>query len=180
MDHDDNVVGAVMLLVADRMREAVEAATGHRGAHPAALTALHGWANGSSIEALARGLNLSHSRTVRVVDDLVEERLAVRAASPDDARQVLVQLTGAGTRAAVAVLAARAEALEGFLGALPEGERKGLAAAAETILAATVESRADARVTCRLCDLEACGHRTGECPVTRAADAAEQLDDSTG
>jgi DNA-binding MarR family transcriptional regulator len=180
MDHDDNVVGAAMLLVADRLREAVEAATGHRGAHPAALTALHGWADGSSIETLARGLGLSHSRTVRVVDALVDEGLAVRAASSDDARQVLVQLTGAGTRAAVAVLAARADVLDGVLDDLPEGERKALAAAAETILASTVESRADARLTCRLCDLGACGHRTGECPVTRAADEAERQDDSAG
>ena len=178
MDHDDNVVGAVMLLVADRMREAVEARTGHRGAHPAALTALHGWAGGSSIEALARGLHLSHSRTVRLVDDLVAEGLAVREASSDDARKVLVRLTGAGSRAALAVLAARADVLKEVLGDLPKGERKALATAAERILAATIESRDEARFTCRLCDVDACGHRTGECPATRAADEAEQQDDS--
>lgn len=173
MDHDTNVVAAAMLAVADRMNDAIAVATDRGGAHPAALTALHGWAGGSSIESLARGLSLSHSRTVRIVNDLVIDELAVRSASADDRRQVLVSLTAAGTAAAEAVLSARGDVLERALAGLSENERQALAGAAETILATTVNSRVEARVACRLCDLEACGHETGRCPSTRAADWAE-------
>ena len=173
MDHDDNVTGAAVLLVADRMREAVEDATGRRGAQAAALTALHGWASGSRVEALARGLNLSHSRTVRVVDALATERLAVRRPSRDDARQVLVELTPAGAAAAEDVLKTRARALEGALAGLTTAERKALAGVAESIVGAAVEDRDEARLVCRLCDTDACGHADGRCPSTLAADAAE-------
>lgn len=170
MGHDANVIGAAVLLVADRIRDAVEATAGRRGAQAAALTALHGWANGHSIDDLARGLGLSHSRTVRILDALAESGLATRGADPADRRQATVTLTGDGTATAVAILRARQTVLDEVLASMPSDVRTALAHACEAIVLDTVNSRDAARLACRLCDVEACGHHDGRCPSTQAAD----------
>ena len=131
MDHDANVVGALVLALGDRMRDATEEAAGMRGALPAALSALHEWAGGRTIETLSGGLRLSHSRTVRVVDRLVADGLAARTPDPTDGRGVLVHLTPAGHAAGRRVMAARAGALEASLLALGPGDRRALAGLAE-------------------------------------------------
>lgn len=175
MNHDDNVIGAAVLLIADRMRVSVDSITGRGGVQPAALTTLYRRENGSAIEELSRDLGISHSRTVRVVDGLVEDGLAERRDDPSDRRVAIVELTRAGESTATDVLEARADALGSVLAAVPPSERNGLARAAEKVLEAAVADRSDARLTCRLCDTEACGHLEGECPATRAADRAEAL-----
>jgi DNA-binding MarR family transcriptional regulator len=170
MDHDLNVIGAFAVVLGDRIRDATEDASGMGGALPAALSALHEWAGGRTIETLAGGLRLSHSRTVRVVDKLEARGLARRARDPVDGRGVLVELTPAGRRAGARVLEARAAALED---AVPAEDRHALAQIAERGLARATTGRRAAGAICRLCDADACGHHEGLCPVTRAADAAE-------
>jgi len=172
MDHDLNVIGALTVVLGDRIRDATEEASGMRGALPAALSALHEWAGGRTIETLAGGLRLSHSRTVRVVDRLEERGLARRARDPRDGRGVLVHLTPAGRRAGRRVLDARAAALEDAIAGIDRGE---LAQIAERLLARATTGRRSAGAICRLCDAHACGHHDGRCPVTRAADPAEAL-----
>ena len=174
VDHDLNVAGALIVAVGDRMRDAVEDAAGMTGAGPAALAALHEWAGGRSIDTLAGGLRLSHSRTVRVIDRLAADGFARRARDPSDARSVLVELTPAGERAGAQVLAARAAALEACFSVLGADERAAFAALAEALLGGATTSRRAAGAICRLCDAHACGHHEGRCPVTRAADAAER------
>jgi DNA-binding MarR family transcriptional regulator len=171
--HDENVVGAFGLVLGDRLRMATEEACGLGGAMPAALVSLHEWAGGRPIEVLATALRVSHSRAVRVVDRLEDEGLARRAPDPADARVALVSLTAAGRRRAEQVLAARAEALTGCLADLDAVEREQLAALAAKVLGVTTTGRIAARMTCRLCDADACGHHDGRCPVSHAADAAE-------
>ena len=173
VDHDLNVSGALLVALGDRMRDAVEEAAGMTGAGPAALAALHVWAGGRSIDTLAGGLRLSHSRTVRVVDRLAADGLAARTRDPSDARSVLVDLTPAGHAAGGRVLAARAAVLETAFGVLDPGERRAFAALAETLLGGATTGRRAAGAICRLCDAHACGHDEGRCPVTNAADAAE-------
>jgi DNA-binding MarR family transcriptional regulator len=173
MDHDMNVIGAMVVLLGDRLRDATEEAAGMAGALPAAVVALHEWAGGRTIETLAGGLRLSHSRTVRVVDRLAADGLAVRERDPGDGRGVLVDLTPAGRRLGGAVLAARAAALEHAVGSLGPADRAALAQAAEALLAPAATSRRAARAICRLCDAHACGHHDGRCPVTNGANAAE-------
>jgi DNA-binding MarR family transcriptional regulator len=172
MDHDLNVIGALVVVLGDRIRDATEEASGMGGALPAALAALHEWAGGRTIETLAGGLRLSHSRTVRVVDRLEQRGLARRARDPHDGRGVLVHLTPAGRRAGRSVLDARAAALEQ---ALAGTDRGAFADIAERLLARATTGRRAAGANCRLCDAHACGHHDGRCPVTRAADAAEAL-----
>ena len=71
-----------MVALGDRMRDAAEEAAGMRGAFPAALVSLHEWAGGRTIDTLAGGLRLSHSRTVRVIDRLEAAGLAARERDP--------------------------------------------------------------------------------------------------
>ena len=168
-----NLLGAVALAVADRLRAAAEGGAGEGGSTPAALVSLAGYLDGGPIESLRGPLGLTHSATVRVVDRLVEGGLANRRPGPDR-RAVSVALTPAGHRVAAEALSAREEALEAALAALDAGERAQLAGLHEKVLAALTGGRADAGHICRLCDADACGHHEGRCPVTRAADRAEQ------
>ncbi len=173
MDHDLNVVGALVVALGDRLRDATEDAAGMSGPLPAALASLREWAGGRTVDTLAGGLRLSHSRTVRVIDRLEAEGLAVRERDPADGRGVLVRLTPAGERTATAVLAAREAVLTAALHGLAPRERRRLAALVERALGELTTGRRSAGANCRLCDSGACGHYEGRCPVTRAADAAE-------
>ena len=173
MDHDLNVAGALVVALGDRLRDATEDAAGMSGPLPAALASLREWAGGRTVDTLAGGLRLSHSRTVRVIDRLEAEGLALRERDPADGRSVLVRLTPAGERAGEAVLAARAATLSQALRGLEPGERRAFAELAERVLAELTTGRRSAGANCRLCDAGACGHYEGRCPVTRAADAAE-------
>ena len=173
MDHDTNVVGALVVALGDRIRDATEDAADMRGALPAALVSLHEWAGGRTVDTLAGGLRLSHSRTVRVVDRLAADGLAAREPDPADGRGVLVRLTPAGHAAAERVQAARGAALEAALAGLGAAERGALAALASSVLRGLTHGRLTAGANCRLCSAQACGHDEGRCPVTLAADAAE-------
>ena len=82
-----------------------------------------------------------------------------------------VELTAGGRQAAAEALSAREAVLEKALEALTPAERAQLTRLHEKLLAGLTDSRAAAGNICRLCDLHACGHNEGLCPVTRAADA---------
>lgn len=166
-----NLLGALSLAVSDRLRLATEEGAGQAGSAPAALISLAGYLDGGPIDSLRDPLGLTHSAAVRVVDRLVEGRLARRRPGRDG-RSVAVELTTAGRRAASDALAARQALLEGALEALTSDERAELARLHEKLLARLTDSRATARNTCRLCDIDACGHKDGRCPVTKAASAA--------
>jgi MarR family transcriptional repressor of emrRAB len=168
-----NLLGAVSLAVSDRIRLAVERGAGQGGSAPAALVSLAGYLYGSPIDSVRGPLGLTHSATVRVVDRLVAEGLARRREGADR-RSVAVELTPAGRTAAADAARARAEVLDEALAALDPAERAQLARLHEKVLATLTDGRATAGHICRLCDSHACGHEEGRCPVTRAADAAEE------
>jgi len=162
-----NLLGTLSLAVAGRMETAVEAAAPHGPSAPAALAALDAYLGGQPIDALRRVLGLTHSGAVRLVDRLAAAGLAERRPGADG-RSVAVALTARGGRAAGRVRAAREHALADALAALDPDERAVLTALHEKLLAALTSDRASARRLCRLCDVEACGHERGTCPVTRA------------
>jgi MarR family transcriptional regulator, negative regulator of the multidrug operon emrRAB len=169
---ENNLLGAVSLTVADRVREAVELGAGQGGSAPAALVSLASYLDGSPIDSIRGPLGLTHSATVRVVDRLVDAGLVERREGPDR-RSVAVELTPAGREVAARAAQARADALEEALAGLDPGERAELARLNSKVLSTLTDGRAAAGRICRLCDAHACGHEEGRCPVTRAADAAE-------
>jgi DNA-binding MarR family transcriptional regulator len=164
-----NLLGTLSLAVAGRMETAVASQLGPSA--PAALSALEGYLGGEPIDALRQVLALTHSGAVRLVDRLVEAGLAERRPG-SDARTVAVELTPTGRVAAEAVREARAAVLGEALAVLSADERATLTRLHEKLLAGLTGDRASARRICRLCDIEACGHHRGTCPVTEARRAS--------
>jgi DNA-binding MarR family transcriptional regulator len=160
-----NLLGTLSLAVIGAVESAVASPLGPSA--PAALAALEGYLGGEPIDALRRVLGLTHSGAVRLVDRLEAAGLAERRPGAD-ARSVAVVLTPAGVAAAREVREARERALEATLGALQPAERATLTALHEKLLAGLAGDRDSALRMCRLCDVEACGHDRGECPVTEA------------
>jgi DNA-binding MarR family transcriptional regulator len=164
-----NLLGTLSLAVTTRLASAVNSPLGPSA--PAALNALESYLGGEPIDTLRQVLGLTHSGAVRLVDRLVEAGLAERRPGPDG-RSVAVALTADGRAAAEAVRVARVAALEDTLGVLTADERATLNTLHEKLLAGLTSDRASALRLCRLCDVEACGHYRGTCPVTEARRSA--------
>jgi MarR family transcriptional regulator, negative regulator of the multidrug operon emrRAB len=165
-----NRLGATALTLSDQVREATEAATGLGGGIPAALVSLREWADGASVEVLADAMRLSHSRAVRVVDRLEVAGLARREPDTSDGRRALVWLNPPGRKLADRALEARSRVLDSIVAELTAAQRRDLDRVLAAVLDVTTVDTSAARGTCRLCDVHACGHYEGACPVTRAAD----------
>ena len=165
-----NRLGAVALTLSDAIRDATEAATGMAGGAPAALVSLHEWADGKPVDVLAETMRVSHSRAVRIVDDLEAAGLARRESDPSDRRRALVYLRPRGRTLAKRALEARARVLSTAVAKLGPADQGDLERLAGALLDARIVSVSAAMQTCRLCDAHACGHYEGRCPVTHAAD----------
>jgi MarR family transcriptional repressor of emrRAB len=175
--HAANALGALSLVVADRMNAAVEPIAALGPSAPAALAALHQFLDGGSVTRLSSVLGLTHSGTVRLVDRLGAEGLVERVGA-QDGRSVSIVLTRSGRRMAGRILQARQGSLTSALSALTPDQVDSLAAALDTMLTTVTVARADERSAhrhdrqqpwlCRLCDLAACGRRQGHCPVNKA------------
>src|SRR5215475_2292909 len=102
MNHDDNrlenLLGAFVLAVADRLRLETEEAVGHTGAAAAALVTIAHFPN-RSVEFLRQAIGLSHPAAVRVDDRLVEQGL-VRRRPSGHGPAVALTVTAAGRRQA--------------------------------------------------------------------------------
>ena len=162
LGRDGNVLGALSLVVADQMSDAVAAAADQSLTAAAALSALEHFADGCSVDRLRRILGLTSSGTVRLVDRLVAAGDVRRREGPDG-RTTSIELTAAGRRAARRVTAARGGVLEDALDDLSPAERGDLERLAARVLEGVVrrklarEASESTRWICRLCDMHACG-----------------------
>ena len=159
LTRDGNVLGALSLVVADQMSDAVAAAADQSLTAAAALSALEHFADGCSIDRLRRILGLTSSGTVRLVDRLVAAGDVRRREGPD-ARTTSVALTAAGRRAARRVTAARAAVLEDALAGLSPAERRDLERLAARVLDGRRATEARARGRVDALDLPAVRHRS--------------------
>lgn len=181
--HTANVLGALCLVVADRMNTAVEAIAMLGPSAPAALAAMHEFLDGGSVTQLSSVLGLTHSGTVRLVDRLAAEGLVERVEA-QDGRAVSVVLTRHGRRTAARILQTREQSLESTLSALSPDEVDKLAAALDTMLTTVTLARAEERSArtndrpqpwlCRLCDFAACGRSEGNCPVANVVNTSNR------
>jgi DNA-binding MarR family transcriptional regulator len=165
-----NRLGALALAVADRTSEAVAGAARRSESAAAALSALQHFLSGPSIELLAQVLGLTHSGTVRLVDRLEQDGYVLRRPGRDG-RSTSVSLTASGRRAASRVAAARAVVLDTALGVLSPAERQTLDQLVGRVLVGMMREPGATRWICRLCDTDACGRDTGDCPIAREAQA---------
>jgi DNA-binding MarR family transcriptional regulator len=163
-----NLLGALSLVIADRMSDAVAGASGQSATGATALSALHHFLDRPTVDLLRRVLGLTSSGTVRLLDRLAEAGY-VRRGSGTDRRSTAIGLTAAGRRAAKRVSAARAVLLEDALSVLSPDERATLEAVTSRLLVGLMREPGATRWMCRLCDTDACGRQTGNCPVANAA-----------
>jgi MarR family transcriptional repressor of emrRAB len=172
--HTANVLGAVVDVLGRELDDAGAASAHGPGGRAAAVTALAAYASGSPIDRLAEGLGLSHSRVVRLVDELEADGHITRARGKADRRTVLISLTESGRALADEITAARRSVLLDDVEALDPDDRAALDRISARILARRIDCMQAAERTCRMCDPRACGHPE-RCPVTHATDAYRAL-----
>jgi DNA-binding MarR family transcriptional regulator len=160
-DRRENLLGAFVLAVADRLRHETEAAIGHTGAAAAALVMIAQYPD-RTVELLRRAVGLSHPAAVRVVDRLVDQRL-VRRRTAGSGPAVALTPKAAGRRRAREILELRQSVLAEALPELTPAESATLSG----ILERALERMSDSPGTtiCRLCDSRRC--RRADCPVVR-------------
>lgn len=170
LDRQANLLGAFALVVADRTEDAMTSAAGAPLSHTAAaaLSALHHFLDGPSLDLLRRVLGLTASGTVRLVDRLADLGYVERGDGADG-RSRSVTLTPHGRRAAERITDARATVLAEALQQLTPGERRAFSDAMGTIMAGFVRGRGATKWICRACDTTACGRDDGLCPTANAA-----------
>jgi DNA-binding MarR family transcriptional regulator len=164
------VLGAVVDALARDVEAATSASASGPGGRAAALAALAAFASGHPIDRLAGSLGLSHSRVVRLVDQLEADGHVMRARGTADRRTVNVMLTDAGRSLAGEIATARLSILRAEVDALDAEDRAALDRICATVLSGRIDSLRAAERTCRLCEPQACGHPQ-RCPVTHAANA---------
>ena len=137
-DRGANLLGSLSLALSDRISDAISAAaeqSDRPGSETAAeaLSALHHFLDGPSIDRLRTVLGLTSSGTVRLVDRL-ESAGYVERARGEDGRTTTVGLTGEGERVARRVSDAREAVLVDALAALSAEQREALEALTGTML----------------------------------------------
>jgi DNA-binding MarR family transcriptional regulator len=158
-DRVGQLLGVVALAVMDRLRAG---AMVEGEAEAGTLVHVRAWPGGS-VGDLAGVVGLSQPATVRLVDRLVEKDL-LRRAEGRDRRTVALVLTEAGSRAADAVLMARAQALTSLLTGLSPHERGTLERLLGQVATTLANDRPGAVRVCRLCDRKVCTSGPG-CPL---------------
>lgn len=157
-----NLLGALVTAVNDRMQWQAEKAIGLGGQIPAALVTI-GHNYGESVEFLSGILQMSHSGCVRLVDKLDEQGLIERRPGRDK-RSLSLYLTPKGRELKREVLRARREALDSAFQALDAEQQRTMVGLMEVMLTAMTHCKNDADIICRLCEEQTCAQ--SHCPVT--------------
>lgn len=170
LDRAANLFGALSLVIAGRMADAVGDAAGRSESAAAALAALLNFLDAPSVDLLRQVLGLTSSGTVRLLDRLEESGYVSRGQGPDG-RTTAVLLTPAGRDAARRVGSAREQVLQDALAVLSPSERLTFEQLAGKVLAGLIRGPGATRWICRLCDIGVCRGAEGGCPVGNAARA---------
>ena len=160
----ENIFGAMSLALVDKMEKAFADETGLGPSAIAAVVQI-GTEPGLTIETLRRLIALSHSATVRLVDQFVASDLVLRAGGVEgDKRARSLQLTESGRALFDKSLAARRAVIHRAFKALGPDETEQLGRLAEKLLPALVDLGDDQDVVCRVCDQGVCDQ--DRCPIT--------------
>jgi DNA-binding MarR family transcriptional regulator len=159
----ENIWGAISLATVDKMEQAFATETKLGPSAVAAISQIE-YEPGLSIERLRRMIALSHSATVRLIDQLVGLGLIRRevSAGPDQRARSLY-LTDKGEALQEAAKEARRRVVEAALARLSSQERQDLVTIVEKMFPALVAGGDDQDVVCRFCDGLACPEE--RCPV---------------
>lgn len=153
--HAANILGALSVLIQDRVESAWQAELDLSPMTAAALIQIEG-EPGCSIELVSGRIGLTHSATVRVIDKLVERGLVAKDRAAKDARAQSLKLSRSGKRVAQHLHAARNKVTDELLAGLDRAQLAAFERAIAAILHRTVEPGREADVTCRVCDDRRC------------------------
>ena len=153
--HTANILGALSLLIQDRVDSAWQSELDLSPMAAAALVQIDN-EPGSSIDAVAGRIGLTHSATVRVIDKLAARGLVEKDRARQDARAQSLKLSKAGKRTVQQLHAARNRVTDDLLIGLDPAQRATLEDAISAILHRCVEPGREADVTCRVCDDRRC------------------------
>src|SRR5262249_10810373 len=123
LDQAANLLGALSLVIADRMTDVMAEAGGRPGSRAAALSGPRPFLHRPTADPLPPVLWVPPSGTVRLIDRMAEAGYVERGPGADG-RSTSVSLTGPGRAAAERVGAARAAVLAGALDGLSAAERE--------------------------------------------------------
>lgn len=165
----ENLLGALSLTIADRLREA-GADQRMSASEQASLITLLAHPD-RRVSWLGDVLGLTSSGVTRLVDRLVDRGWVTRSPGTD-ARQRRLELTASGAECARTLLHQRDEACGEVLAPLSRADRAALERLLERLVGGLHQDLAPALRTCRLCDVGACNAAGRECPLhhTVAAD----------
>jgi DNA-binding MarR family transcriptional regulator len=166
--HSANVLGALALVLHDRMTLAIADAVGQPETGAATLSMLDNFLDEPRVGLIHQIVGLTPSGAVRLVDRLEADGYLERGPG-SDARSTSLRLTAGGRDVARKVAEARADVLVDALSALTPEQQQTLDELVSRILASLIRGPGATRWTCRLCDADACGHDRGTCPVANAA-----------
>jgi DNA-binding MarR family transcriptional regulator len=158
----EQLLATQAVAVADRVREATQAASAQEGNGPAALVHLKAYPGGS-LSDLERVIGLSQTGAGRLVDRLVDAGLVERSPGRD-ARTHALSLTRSGSRTAARIVEQRRTAVAPVLDHLTPAERADLERLLARIVEGLAHDRPGALTVCRLCDRQACCSGPG-CPL---------------
>jgi DNA-binding MarR family transcriptional regulator len=164
----ENVVGALVLGLADAVLQQTENHAPEKGQAAAAIALLR-HEPGMTIEQMRRALGMSHPGAVRLVDRLAVDGLVARKPSTQDKRAVALHLTEAGETTCDAILSSRYRRIADALDVFEPSERETFRMLAEKLLSAFVRDVDHAYSVCRLCDLSVCV----DCPVVCSLQSKE-------
>lgn len=156
-----NLFGALVLAVADKLRQTVESTSGYIAAAPSAIVQI-GTNPNESIDRLRQTLDLSHSAAVRIAERLESDGL-VQKTRGADGRVAMLALTPAGRSVMYDILLNRQSMLNNALGDLTTDDWAALSRIAEKVMPRLVTCRSDSDHVCRLCDEDVCPY--DRCPV---------------
>ena len=156
-----NLLGALALGLSDHLVAASEAGIGLGVGAPAALVII-GTTPGLSIDALRRGLRLTHSAAVRTVMKLTAAGLVAKAQG-QDGRVASLTLTKQGTSALARLYDGRRAMIERLLNGLTTPAIEGLERALDHALTRLPVDVDDTIAICRLCEEAICPQ--DRCPV---------------
>ncbi|WP_240778742.1 MarR family winged helix-turn-helix transcriptional regulator [Shewanella sp. SNU WT4] len=157
-----NLLGACATTIASNIEMEVAELDGRSLSHEAALVAINNHPN-DGIEMLSKVLGLTHSGSVRLVNNLVHDGFVDRHRSKIDARAVVLCVTDAGRDRANKILLAREKITSSILDILGENEKETIVPILEKILSSMTDNVVEARRICRFCDEGVC--RKAGCPV---------------
>jgi DNA-binding MarR family transcriptional regulator len=164
----ENLVGALVMTLGDRVQERMAAAA---GCSLQSVAALQWMSRGHPLRPtdLGEALGISRTGASQLIGSLVAAGLLERRPYQHDGRQRALMLTTAGARRTLEAMRARAQLVREILGTLPFPWRVRLLRIVERLLGGMAETQDAVLHICRHCDWEACRRASvAPCPVAVA------------